>query len=159
MKISLLFLLSIFSIIGSTQDWELLVKDANRNNEIKIQEGKKIKVWETDSIQGSEIVKGKFTIIDSTCILINTDTVFVQNIDKIRAPNFQDRIVTSIWGISPVLVLFGGIISDLIHWDDSFFGVGFVVSGLAAPIAIPAICIFSKGKKRKIPDDWIIIIK
>lgn len=146
------------SIPGITQENKKNLHLINPNNSAArmIKEGRRIKVWMKDE---KKPYKGNYSVVSDHSILINQDTLRLEDIEAIRVATRQDRNGAAAGGSIPLLVtvylLSAGIYlkiqaSDFLDLSD----LALIGSSITAVPSAIAIIGFVYGKKRSVKWNW-----
>lgn len=155
-----IFCFTLLSVNISAQDNILSITKESTGKEKVFAEGTKIRVFTEDG----KSFKGRFTVIDSNTILVDSDTILLSNIDNIRIKN--------LWGIlgGAGIIGAGGFISytgiNLLVQSFSQGDIAIMVSAIVGiPVGVTGISIASAGVllilwNRNYEDvDWLYNIK
>ncbi|MFD2908398.1 hypothetical protein ACFSX9_06590 [Flavobacterium ardleyense] len=99
MKYLFIFFFFAFSVFSFAQSNVLVIQKNNSNRTIEIKENKRIKVETTDG----EKLYGRFTVIDSSSILIKEKIVLLEDVVTMKRKSLFGTIA------NPVFIVYGSV--------------------------------------------------
>lgn len=148
MKQLYLLFFFIFSISAFSQTNVLVLQKLNTNFTKEIKEHKRIKVW---TKEGQKLY-GRFTIKDSTSIIIEDKVVLLEDITKLKKKSLFGTIANPIFIVYGSVMIIVGVSTVGTGIFGAFIGGSFIIGG------IPLVLIPSISNNHPI-QDWKYSIK
>ena len=148
MKQLYLLFFFIFSISDFSQTNVLVLQKLNTNFTKEIKEHKRIKVWTKDG----QKLYGRFTIQDSTSIIIEEKVVLLEDIIKMKKKSLFGTIANPVFIVYGSFMIIAGVATVGTGIWGAFIGGSFIIGGM------PLVLIPSISNKHSI-QDWEYSIK
>jgi predicted phage tail protein len=148
MKQLFLLFFVLFSISVISQTNVLVLQKSNSKLTKEIKEHKRIKVWTKDG----QKLYGRFTIQDSTSIIIEEKVVLIEDIIKMKKKSLFGTIVNPIFIVYGSFMIIAGVVTVGTGGWGTIIGGSFIIGGM------PLVLIPSFSNKHPI-QDWEYSIK
>lgn len=148
MKQLYLLFFFIFSISAFSQTNVLVLQKLNTNFTKEIKEHKRIKVWTKDG----QKLYGRFTIQDSTSIIIEEKVVLLEDIIKMKKKSLFGTIANPVFIVYGSFMIIAGVVTVGAGGWGAIIGGSFIIGGM------PLVLIPSISNKHSI-QDWEYSIK
>jgi predicted phage tail protein len=146
-KLFLLFFF-LFSISVISQTNVLVLQKLNSKLTKEIKEHKRIKVWTKDG----QKLYGRFTIQDSTSIIIEEKVVLLEDIIKMKKKSLFGTIANPVFIVYGSFMIIAGVVTVGTGGWGTIIGASFIIGGM------PLVLIPSISNKHPI-QDWEYSIK
>lgn len=148
MKQLFLLFFFLFSISGISQTNVLVIQNLNSKFTKEIKENKRIKVWTKDG----QKIYGRFTIKDSTSIIIEEKVILLEDIIKMKKKSLFGTIANPIFIVYGSFMIIAGVVTVGSGGWGAIIGGSFIIGGM------PLVLIPSISNKHSI-QDWEYSIK
>ncbi|MFI0427469.1 MAG: hypothetical protein ACH34V_10985 [Flavobacterium sp.] len=148
MKQLFLLFFFLFSISGISQTNVLVIQKLNSKFTKEIKENKRIKVWTKDG----QKIYGRFTIKDSTSIIIEEKVILLEDIIKMKKKSLFGTIANPIFIVYGSFMIIAGVVTVGSGGWGAIIGGSFIIGGM------PLVLIPSISNKYSI-QDWEYSIK
>ena len=148
MKQLFLLFFFLFSISGISQTNVLVIQKLNSKFTKEIKENKRIKVWTKDG----QKIYGRFTIKDSTSIIIEEKVILLEDIIKMKKKSLFGTIANPIFIVYGSFMIIAGVVTVGSGGWGAIIGGSFIIGGM------PLVIIPSISNKYSI-QDWEYSIK
>lgn len=148
MKQLFLLFFFLFSISGISQTNVLVIQKLNSKFTKEIKENKRIKVWTKDG----QKIYGRFTIKDSTSIIIEEKVILLEDIIKMKKKSLFGTIANPIFIVYGSFMIIAGVVTVGSGGWGAIIGGSFIIGGM------PLVLIPSISNKHSI-QDWEYSIK
>lgn len=148
MKQLFLLFFFLFSISGISQTNVLVIQKLNSKFTKEIRENKRIKVWTKDG----QKIYGRFTIKDSTSIIIEEKVILLEDIIKMKKKSLFGTIANPIFIVYGSFMIIAGVVTVGSGGWGAIIGGSFIIGGM------PLVLIPSISNKYSI-QDWEYSIK